>query len=791
MKKNIIFLLVFFTTIASAQQEINITPRPVEMLTEGPGSFKVDAQTTILLNFNSGSGAEKRLGKISNYFNDYLKRYYNTHLQVREEVSNSIQLEKNVIIINLDHLNKFNKDEYSLIISKQSINLNSSSEAGLFYGIQTLLQLIRVDKKEQNGESKVEMPMINIRDYPRSDYRGMHLDVGRHYFLPAVIKTYIDYLAFHKFNYFHWHLTDDQGWRIEIKKYPLLTSIGGYRNGTIIGRYPGKGNDSLRYGGFYTQDEIRDIVRYASDRYITVIPEIEMPGHASAAIAAYPQLSCFPDEPTKVPPQCIWSGPVTGKQVQQTWGVFEDVFCPSDYTFNFLENVLDEVIALFPSTYIHIGGDECPKENWKRSAFCQKLIKENHLSDEHGLQSYFIQHIEKYINGKGRKIIGWDEILEGGLAPNASVMSWRGEEGGIAAAKLNHNVIMTPSGSCYFDHSQTKNEDSVTIGGFLPLEKVYAYEPIPAQLNNLQAKYVLGAQANLWTEYVSNKGKLEYMIFPRMSALSEVLWSAKQSRDFKDFQRRLPSLFRLYDQWGAHYSTTFYQLEAAVMPSPESKGVLWKLTTKNKDANIIYTRGRSINSTSSYSKPILITSSSEYGAALTRKDHKITGNWIYQKFSFNKATGKKITLINQPSANYPGSGAFTLVNGVITENKLSQSSEWLGFLGKDLEAIIDLGRQETIKNIQLNVLKQEGSWIYLPASVEFLISQDGVNYNSQGKLLPDASGNWPNERQISKKLDNISARYIKVIAKNYGIIPSGQAGAGTPAWLFADEIEVN
>ncbi len=437
---------------------------------------------------------------------------------------------------------------YTMKINHDGVYIAGDNETGAFYGVQTLLQLLPVQKT-----GSLEIPYVSIKDYPRFLYRGMHLDVGRHFFGVNEIKKYIDYLAYHKFNTFHWHLTEDQGWRIEIKKYPLLTSVGGFRNGTIIGHNPGTGNDSLHYGGFYTQEEVKEIMKYAQDRYITIIPEIELPGHASAAIAAYPQLSCFPDESTKISPKISWNGSRTGKQVQQSWGVFEDVYCPSDSTFTFLENVLDEVMELFPSKYIHIGGDECPKDAWKRSPFCQQLIKEKNLKDEHGLQSYFISTIEKYLNSKGRKIIGWDEILEGGLAPNATVMSWRGEEGGIAAARQHHNVIMTPGTYCYFDHSQNKNEDSVTIGGYLPFEKVYSYEPVPKELNEEEAKFVLGAQGNVWTEYIGNMSKLEYMIFPRMSALSEVLWSPKTNRDWNKFSDELTTLYKRYKLWGANY----------------------------------------------------------------------------------------------------------------------------------------------------------------------------------------------------------------------------------------------
>jgi hexosaminidase len=375
--------------------------------------------------------------------------------------------------------------------------------------------------------------------------------VGRHFFPVDFIKKYIDYIALHKMNYFHWHLTEDQGWRIEIKKYPRLTEVGAYRDGTIIGHFPGKGNDSIRYGGFYTQEEIKEVVAYAAKRYITVIPEIEMPGHSSAALTSYPYLGCT-------------GGPY---KVQQTWGVFEDVYCAgNDSVFTFLQDVIDEVITLFPSKYIHIGGDESPKTRWKSCPKCQKRIKDNNLKDEHELQSYFVQRMEKYINSKGRTIIGWDEILEGGLAPNAMVMSWRGEKGGIEAARQNHNVIMTPSSHVYLDHSQTKKEDSVTIGGFLPIQKVYSYEPVPKELTGEQAKHVFGAQANVWTEYMGSTQKVEYMLFPRLSALSEVLWSPAAQREWPDFEKRLPQQLKRYDLWKTNYSKAYLDKESNPQP---------------------------------------------------------------------------------------------------------------------------------------------------------------------------------------------------------------------------------
>jgi hexosaminidase len=541
--KKITFLFSLIISVSTmSQTTITIIPKPVE-LTAHAGTFHVNQTTVIIANTNAKHDAEM--------LNFYLKKLYGFMLLVKNTSSSAN--EKNRIILGLLKPDERKKDEYEITVDANKINVGGVSHEALFYGIQTLLQLLPADKDSTNN-NQFEIPQLAIKDYPRFQYRGMHLDVGRHFFGVEEVKKYIDYLAYHKFNTFHWHLTEDQGWRIEIKKYPLLTSVGGFRNGTIIGHNPGTGNDSLHYGGFYTQEEVKEIITYAQDRYITIIPEIEMPGHASAAIAAYPQLSCFPDESTKISPKISWSGSRTGKQVQQSWGVFEDVFCPSDYTFTFLKNVLDEVIQLFPSKYIHIGGDECPKDAWKRSPFCQQLIKEKGLKDEHELQSYFIGTIEKYINSKGRKIIGWDEILEGGLAPNATVMSWRGEEGGIAAARQHHDVIMTPGTYCYFDHSQNKNEDSVTIGGYLPSEKVYNYEPVPKELNGEEAKFVLGAQGNVWTEYIGNMSKLEYMIFPRMSALSEVLWGPEKTREWSEFSSTLTELYKCYKLWGANYN---------------------------------------------------------------------------------------------------------------------------------------------------------------------------------------------------------------------------------------------
>ncbi|MEN2414871.1 beta-N-acetylhexosaminidase [Flavobacterium mesophilum] len=540
MVKSFFFSLLLCSAMSFAQ-EVNIIPQPVKVV-KNVGNFVISSQTTLVV-------ANTEDKATATFLNKYLSDYYGFVLPISKKV------DKNAIkLISKKNISGLKAEGYALKSDKNGVEITGNSPIGTFYGMQTLIQLLPVEKSNSLAIAAVE-----VNDEPRFVYRGAMLDVGRHFFPVSFVKKYIDYLALHKLNYFHWHLTEDQGWRIEIKKYPKLTEIGSKRNGSIIGRYPGKGSDNTVEQGFYTQEEVKEIVKYAADRFITVIPEIEMPGHGSAAIAAYPELSCFPNEKTNLPDNMISDQSKKemangrNKIVQETWGVHADIFVPTENTFKFLENVIDEVVALFPSKYIHIGGDEAPKDAWKKSEFCQQLIKEKNLKDEHGLQSYFIQRMEKYINKKGKTLIGWDEILEGGLAPNAVVMSWRGEEGGIAAAKENHQVIMTPGSHVYLDHSQTKNDKEVTIGGFLPLEKVYSYEPIPKELNEQQAKYVLGAQGNVWTEYMANPAKVEYMIFPRLSALSEVLWSPKENKDWTQFQTKIETMKKRYAIWGANY----------------------------------------------------------------------------------------------------------------------------------------------------------------------------------------------------------------------------------------------
>lgn len=780
--KSLSTCLFFFITVSSFAQ-INIVPTPAE-IKMGRGSFTLNNKTSIVL---EGSGLEKSAALI----NDRLQQFVGYKLKITKNYTGT-----NAIRLNYERLDKEIAGAYNLTVDKKGIYISGDNETGIFYGIQTLIQLLPIPKDKTNLKNySLSIPQLSITDYPRFPYRGMHLDVARHFFPISFIKKYIDYLATYKFNTFHWHLTEDQGWRIEIKKYPELTKTGAWRNGTLIGRYPGKGNDNKPYGGFYTQAQIKEVVQYAKDRYIDVIPELDIPGHTSAAIAAYPRLSCFPEKPTAIPAKMISQKSIDEqkngriKLVQETWGVFDDVLCAGkDSTFIFLENVIDEMLPLFPSKYFHMGGDESPKTHWKICPACQKRMKDNNLKDEHELQSWFVQRIEKYLNSKGKTMIGWDEILEGGLAPNAVVMSWRGEKGGIEAAKQKHNVIMTPGNPVYFDHTQSKNEDSVTFGGYNPIENVYAYEPVAKELNAEEGKYILGAQANMWTEYQAYPSKLEYQMFPRMIALSEVLWSPKEKRDWKDFERRLPAIFERLDKQKINYSKAYYDLKATVMPTENFDGVMWKLESKNKSEKITWANDLVDDAIIPYTQPILINKTGGTFFAM----QKNSGGFS-QKFSFNKATGKKITIKTQPDKKYPGDGAFTLVNGVQNEKGISKSSEFLGFNGTDLDVTIDLGNEMDVSKVTVHVLKQTGSWIYLPSQVDvtYIPFIDTTIITRHPPLETVTVNVDPDDDldRIEIKKEKF-CRYIQVRAKNYGIIPAGKPGSGNRAWLFVDEIEV-
>ena len=520
----IIVFFIFFSHINTLfSQKNDIIPTPMEQ-TINNGFMEIENSPEIITESNFNSAAT--------LFKNAIKKL---DLTSKKTTKNRINFSLN---------EKLNEEEYILKINTNQIIIEASTETGAIFAFQSLYQLMNLNLK--NGVVKLQNQVI--KDSPRFKYRGMHLDVGRHMYPVAFIKKYIDGLAMLKFNNFHWHLTEDQGWRIEIEKYPELNNIGSYRDSTLIGHYTDKPwqFDKTRYGGYYTKKEIKEVVRYAEGRGINVIPEIEMPGHSQAAVSSYPEFGC------------------TGEQVgvAPLWGVFKEIYCSKNETFDFLEEIIDEVVELFPGKYIHIGGDEAPKTNWKACGNCQNVINREKLKDEHELQSYFITRMEKYINSKGKQIIGWDEILEGGLAPNATVMSWRGISGGIEAAKMNHEVIMTPNATCYLDHYQAKDttNEPLAIGGYTPIEEIYNYEPIPDELDESLHKYIIGAQGNVWTEYMKTSDHVEYMVFPRIFALSEVVW-AENRPSFDDFENKVIDMYPILDKMDINYSKHLERLE--------------------------------------------------------------------------------------------------------------------------------------------------------------------------------------------------------------------------------------
>jgi hexosaminidase len=529
----ILFIAGCNTGSSSGKENVYaIIPAPVS-IKEMPGNFTFNGKSKIVL---SEINSENRLAA------DFLAGLVKNPTGIVIPVVQGNKAASGSVLMSID-ATVTDPEGYTLVVTPKRILIKAGTAVGLFYAVQTIRQLLPADVEKDSIVNNITLtvPSCEIADSPRFGYRGMHLDVGRHLFSVEYIKRYIDMIALHKMNTFHWHLTEDQGWRIEIKKYPKLTEVGAFRKETIVGK-PGKNTpvyDGIPYGGFYSQEEVRNIVEYAKSRFVTIIPEIEMPGHSLAAIAAYPGLSCT-------------GGPF---EVGKKWGIVEDVYCAGkEETFNFLEDVLTEVIDLFPGKYVHIGGDECPKTRWLKCPLCQKRIKAEGLKDEKELQSYFIKRIEKFIVSKGKRLIGWDEILEGGLAPEATVMSWRGVAGGIDAAKQGHDVIMSPNSFVYLDYYQCEPAGQpLAIGGYLPLEKVYSFDPQFPELNAEENKHILGLQGNVWTEYIGTPQHMEYMAFPRAFAISEIGWTQGPKKDFEDFLARFGVQRARYDKIGINY----------------------------------------------------------------------------------------------------------------------------------------------------------------------------------------------------------------------------------------------
>ena len=757
----------------TAEKEANyqVIPLPQEVsLTQG-NPFKLNENVLIAYPENNAL-----LQRNAEFLSEYIQQATN-YAPKTKAIAAGEQV-KNAIVLGLDP-SIANKEGYVLTTTPEGINLNGQTENGVFYGIQTLRKSIPAEAKE----ATILIPAGEIKDEPRFSYRGMHLDVGRHFFPKEFMKKYIDLLALHNMNTFHWHLTDDQGWRIEIKKYPKLTEIGSQRSRTVIGRNTQE-YDNTPYGGFFTQEEAKEIVKYAQERYITVIPEVDLPGHMLAALAAYPEMGCT-------------GGPY---EVCPRWGIFEDVLCiGNDQTMQFLEDVMSEIIEIFPSKYVHIGGDEAPRTRWEKCPKCQARIKteglkadKNHTAEDR-LQSYCMTRIEEFLNSKGRQIIGWDEILEGDVAPNATVMSWRGMEGGIKAAQLGHDVIMTPTSFCYFDYYQTADtkDEPLGIGGYVPIEKVYSLEPVPAVLTEEQSKHILGAQANLWTEYIHSSEHVEYMVLPRMAALAEVQWTQPEKKDFKDFTKRLARLMKFYQRDGFNYAKHVFDLKVDFTPDVTKKAVVVTLSTID-DAPIYYTLDGTEPTTASlkYTEPVSITETADFQAVVIRPEGK--SKVVNKKISFNKATYCPIELTFQPSEKYKFGGAITLVDGM-KGNDSYATGAWLGFVGGDVEAIIDLGQETEIKQVATNAIVDMSAWIMGSTGLVVSISDDNKEFREV------AAKDIPAETNIDKKgvenyeitFDPVKARYVKVVIKRSPALPKGHAGEGKAAYMFIDEIEVD
>ena len=765
MKKDLKLIIVLLFIALQSTAQLPLIPYPAHVSIK-EGSFQFNDKTKILYD----SPLLKSMADASATSWSALKA-----LQIESMVHKNGNVEHSVLLLlNQPFNHELGMEGYQLEILASHLVLSANAPSGIRYGLQTIGQLL-------DAATDAKISCATIVDFPRFSYRGMHLDVSRHFMPMSQIYKMIDELERHKMNVFHWHLVDDQGWRIEIKKYPKLTEVGAWREDKSDkhwnDRSLSKAGAKTTYGGFYTQEEISSLVAYAAERNITVIPEIEMPAHVMSVLAAYPELSCT-GENLGVPPGGVW--PIT------------HIYCAGkEETFNFLEDVLTEVMEIFPSSYIHIGGDEADKTEWKKCEKCQQRIKDEGLKDEHELQSYFIHRIEAFLNAHGRNLIGWDEILEGGLAPNATVMSWRGEEGGIAAAKMGHNVIMTPGSHCYFDHYQgDPSVEPLAIGGYTPLSKVYAYEPVPAELTENEAKFVLGAQANHWTEYMPVPEQLEYMAFPRLAAIAEVLWSPKSSRNWESFVNRMPAQFQRYEARGLNASKSAYQVKINAEPAPD-KSLKISFSTELQTSSIRYTLDGAEPDEQSllYNGPFLLNKTATVKAACFSNGMR-QGAVINKTFFLGKTTGAKINLTPAPNERYAHKGNAALLNG-ISGTVNHQDEEWLGFSGDNMEALIDLQSSEKISKISVITLHNSSAWIMEPSVATIETSVDGVSYSDEGKAVIDKplkdgrqiiEVNWKGEAK---------ARYVRIKLQNYGPLPKDHPGAGKASWLFVSEIFID
>lgn len=763
---------LLFATFAQAQApkttaNYRVVPLPQEISNTSAGAFALNAQTRIA--YPKGNAALQKDAEL-------LAQYLFEATKVRPTLTTNAQ-GRNLIVLSATLKNN-NKEAYRLDVSKDRISINGASAAGTFYGIQTLRKAI-----PQTGAQKLFFPSVTINDQPRFGYRGAMLDVARHFFSFEEVKTFIDILALHNINRFHWHLTDDQGWRIEIKKYPRLTEVSSMRPETMVAHDASK-FDGKPHGGFYTQEQARAIVKYAADRHIMVVPEIDMPGHMVAALAAYPELGCT-------------GGPY---KVRTTWGVAEDVLCAgNERTLKFAKEVLSEVMNIFPGEYLYIGGDECPKSSWEKCSRCQALIKEKGLATdekhtaEERLQSYFMSDIANFITAHGRKVGGWDEILEGGIAPNATVLSWRGMEGGIEAARLGHDAIMCPVSHLYLDYYQTADRESepTAFNGFIPIERTYDFNPVSPQLTANEAKHIIGVQANVWTEYMKTFKQVEYMTLPRLAAASEVQWTMPEKKNFDDFANRMPQLLNVYNLNKYNYGRHLFNVNIDVTAADKPGSINITLTAR-KGATIYYTLDGS--------KPT--TKSNRYTQTFTvNKSCKLRTIAVYPSFTsgentedllISKATMANVKYNVEPNNKYPGLSPRELTNG-LQGNVIFNSGRWVGYEGKDLDLTIDLGEVKPIRLISVRTLVSPSQWIMPHRGIWMWVSTDGKNFEDIYDLPAEP---MPANKPDYIDTDNVllpmpkDARYVRIKMLSEKSMPAWHPNAGKTAWLFVDEITV-
>ncbi len=778
MKNFIVLSLIsaLVTLFSSCDDKMEVTanyrvvPLPLEIIESSvnPEDFVLSNGTVIT--YPKGDEAMKRNAE---FLAGYFKEMTGRTLEITDTPA-----ENNAIVLLCD-LDNDNPEAYSLTVTPEVITINGSTPAGTFYGIQTLRKSV-----PETGNLNVSFPSVIINDQPRFAYRGAMLEVCRHFYPVDSVKRFIDMLALHNLNRFHLGLSQDQGWRIEIKSRPELTSVGSMRKGTCIG-HDMESSDSIPYGGYYTQEEAREIVEYAAERYITVIPEINMPGHMLAALASYPELGCT-------------GGPY---EVWQRWGVSEDVLCAgNDSILTFIDDVLGEIIDIFPSEYIHVGGDECPKARWESCPKCQAKARELGLkSDAHGtveekLQSYIIHHAGDFLSSHGRKMIGWDEILEGGLAPGAIVMSWRGEDGAKEAARQGHDAILTPTNYLYFDYYQTRDTENepLAIGGYVPLEKVYAFNPVPDDLTDEQKKHILGVQANLWTEYMPTFSQVEYMTLPRMAALSELQWTDPEKKDYKEFTSRLSQLTNQYRLHDYNYAKHVFDVNGTLTPDVDRNVIMAEFSTLD-NAPIYYTLdGTEPTSESTlYTEPIAISTTSVVKAVAIRPEGK--SRVFTDSVSFNKATAHTITIAAPPHSRYSGDGAVTLNDGKYGTTAFTAGG-WLGFNGTDLDATIDLSIPTEISSVIVRTLVDVPDWILDAKSITVMVSKDGDTYTQVAREdYPINEKNTPIE-VVSHKLtfSPVKVRYVRIEAVCQPKMPAWEKRAnGAPAFIFVDEIIID